>query len=60
MKRNLAAIVAAAIVVAALPSFAADAPAGDPARGAPVFRACAACHSLQPDKSMTGPSLAGL
>jgi len=33
---------------------------GDPARGAQVYRACAACHSLQPDRNMTGPSLAGL
>jgi len=33
---------------------------GDPARGARVYRACTACHSLEPDKSMTGPSLAGL
>jgi len=30
------------------------------ARGQRVFGACAACHSLQPDQSMTGPSLAGL
>jgi cytochrome c len=55
----LAAVMAAA--AAATPSFGADeAAAGDPQRGAQVFRACAACHSLQPDKSMTGPSLAGL
>jgi cytochrome c len=33
---------------------------GDPARGARVYRACAACHSLEPDKNMTGPSLAGV
>ena len=30
---------------------------GNSARGQRVFGACAACHSLQPDKSMTGPSL---
>jgi cytochrome c2 len=29
-------------------------------RGQRVFGACAACHSLEPDRSMTGPSLAGL
>jgi cytochrome c len=34
--------------------------AGNPAQGQRVFGACAACHSLQPDQSMTGPSLAGL
>jgi cytochrome c len=31
---------------------------GNPTRGQRVFGACAACHSLQPDKNMTGPSLA--
>ena len=30
---------------------------GNSARGQSVFGACAACHSLQPDKNMTGPSL---
>lgn len=30
------------------------------ARGERVFRACAACHSLLPDRNMTGPSLAEL
>jgi len=34
--------------------------AGNPAQGQRVFGACAACHSLQPDQNMTGPSLAGL
>ncbi len=34
--------------------------AGDAKRGARVFQACAACHSLQPGRHMTGPSLAGL
>jgi len=33
---------------------------GNPARGQHVFDACAACHSLQPDQNMTGPSLADL
>jgi cytochrome c len=33
---------------------------GNAARGQRVFGACAACHSLQVDQSMTGPSLAGL
>jgi len=33
---------------------------GDPARGQTLFRACVACHSLEPDKNMTGPSLSGL
>jgi cytochrome c len=33
---------------------------GDAARGSRAFRACAACHSLEADKNMTGPSLAGV
>jgi cytochrome c len=36
----------------------ASAAEGNPARGQRVFGACAACHSLQPDQNMTGPSLA--
>lgn len=32
----------------------------NPTRGQRVFGACAACHSLQPDRNMTGPSLAHL
>ena len=31
---------------------------GDPRRGAQVFQACAACHSLEPGQHLTGPSLA--
>jgi cytochrome c len=33
---------------------------GNSTRGQRAFGACAACHSLQPDQNMTGPSLAGL
>src|SRR6266436_2893698 len=33
---------------------------GDASRGQRDFRACAACHSLEPDRNMTGPSLANL
>jgi cytochrome c len=33
---------------------------GDVARGQRDFRACAPCHSLEPDRNMTGPSLANL
>jgi cytochrome c len=49
-------VVLLTLLVAAPQSFA----AGNPAQGQRVFGACAACHSLQPDQSMTGPSLAGL
>jgi cytochrome c len=33
---------------------------GDATRGRQDFRACAPCHSLEPDRNMTGPSLANL
>lgn len=33
---------------------------GDPKRGAEVYRACAACHALEPDLHLSGPSLAGV
>ena len=44
-----------ALIVAATQGAAAD---GNAARGKRVFGACAACHSLQPGRNMTGPSLA--
>jgi len=34
--------------------------AGDSARGAQAFRACVACHTLEPGRHLTGPSLAGV
>ncbi len=45
------------LISAALSSAKAD---GDPKRGAAVYRACVACHSLEPNLHLTGPSLAGL
>ena len=33
---------------------------GDATVGAQLYRGCAACHSLTPDRNMTGPSLAGV
>ena len=33
---------------------------GDPRRGAKIYGACAACHSLEPHLNLTGPSLSGL
>ncbi|MGT2504709.1 cytochrome c family protein (plasmid) [Bradyrhizobium guangxiense] len=38
----------------------ASAQQGDASSGRQAFRVCAACHSLEPDRNMTGPSLAGL
>ncbi|MEO6783688.1 MAG: cytochrome c family protein [Bradyrhizobium sp.] len=51
------------VVVAAVSMSAAFHPAhadGNPQRGAKIYGACAACHSLEPDLNLTGPSLAGL
>jgi cytochrome c len=38
----------------------AQAQKGDASRGQQDFRACAPCHLLEPDRNMTGPSLADL
>src|SRR6478672_11131718 len=35
-------------------------PAGDGTHGRDVYRKCQACHSLEPGKSLVGPSLAGI
>jgi cytochrome c len=47
-------------VASLLAAFAPAWSAPDADRGQRVFGACAACHSLEPHRSMTGPSLAGL
>jgi cytochrome c len=46
------------ITFASLSSVLAE--SGDASRGRQNFRACAPCHSLDPDRNMTGPSLANL
>lgn len=33
---------------------------GDPSQGAQVYRACVSCHSLEPGRHLSGPSLTGL
>src|SRR4051794_39972390 len=48
------------VVISSFLLAASAAEPGDPGRGRQVFRACAACHALAPDRNMTGPSLAGL
>jgi cytochrome c len=50
--------IAALVTFASLSSALAD--QGDASRGRQDFRACAPCHSLEPDRNMTGPSLANL
>lgn len=49
----------AAILVGAVSASALAQP-NDATRGERDFRACAPCHSLEPGRNMTGPSLAGL
>src|SRR6266851_8948857 len=49
----------ATLVLTALP-YRTMAEPGDPARGERMYRACVACHSLEPNRNMTGPSLAAL
>jgi cytochrome c2 len=39
-------------------TFHTTAESGDAMRGERVYRACVACHSLEPNRNMTGPSLA--
>lgn len=53
----LAILVISGLSAALSPTHAAE---GSPERGQRIFGACAACHSLEPNRSMTGPSLAGL
>ena len=50
-----------AALLAVMPAaFSAAKAEGDPKRGAKVYRACVACHSLEPGLHLTGPGLAGL
>jgi cytochrome c len=49
-----------AIAVAWAASAPTLAESANPSRGERDFRACAPCHSLEPDRNMTGPSLANL
>lgn len=43
-----------------LSSYATAGAEGNAQQGAQAFRQCAACHSLEPDRHLTGPSLAGV
>lgn len=53
-------ILIAAGILAISAAAAVAAADGDAKRGALVYRACGACHSLEPGAHLTGPSLAGL
>jgi cytochrome c len=56
MKSRYPAAIMAMGVLVSVPASA----QGDAGRGERLFRACAPCHSLEPNRSMTGPSLAEL
>lgn len=47
-------------IFAALITTAATAAEGDPKRGAQVYRACVACHALEPGLHLSGPSLGNI
>lgn len=53
LPRTLAALAGLALAGAAFG-------AGDAQRGTRVFGSCMACHTLEPERHLTGPSLAGL
>jgi cytochrome c len=53
------AVIALALLPLALSDQSANAE-GDSSRGARAFRACAACHSVEADRNLTGPSLANV
>jgi cytochrome c len=54
---NRTAIAAMSLMALSIPT---SAQTGDATRGERVFRTCVACHSLERDRNMTGPSLAEL
>jgi cytochrome c len=58
MKGTHSSALAALILLTTIPQ--SGAAEGNAARGQQIFRACAPCHSLEPDRNMTGPSLSGL
>ena len=47
-------------LLAAHPTYAAPAPAGDPVQGEVVFAKCGICHSIKPGEVRLGPSLYGV
>jgi cytochrome c len=57
MMNRIRAVAIVMFVLMALPNQV-SAESGDIAGGERIFRACVACHSLEPNRNMTGPSLA--
>lgn len=50
----------AGTAIAAIAAASLASAAGDADRGARVFSSCVACHTLEPERHLTGPSLAAL
>jgi len=57
MKTPLSMLAIALLFATCQAAAAAD---GDATRGARAFRTCMACHAIEADRNMTGPSLAGI
>jgi cytochrome c len=57
MMNRIRTVAIATLVLIVLP-YQLSAEPGDISGGERMYRACAACHSLEPDRNMTGPSLA--
>ena len=53
-------VAAAVLILAIFATFDQAQADGNPQNGAKIYGACAACHSLEPDLQLTGPSLAGI
>jgi cytochrome c len=58
VEMNYVPTLAIALLVLIGLTFHTTAESGDAMRGERVYRACVACHSLEPNRNMTGPSLA--
>ena len=58
MRMDAKSIIVAGAILVTMSGFACA--AGDPARGAAAFQACAACHSIKASTQLTGPSLANI
>jgi cytochrome c len=55
---NYVLLIAIAALTLGVPPYQASGEPGSAAGGARMYRACVACHSLEPNRNMTGPSLA--
>ncbi len=58
MRRSWPLLVISALLLATISR--AESPAGNAEEGREVFEKCAACHSLTPNQTLIGPSLAGV